>query len=267
MFFCFFVIFLYYFHKTCWVWVFAIFLDIKNDVYYNSNILNGYILWFEVIFIANICETNMQILLLVTMIILRYFFSAISFFALMRKRKMSHKYVAFIPFFNTTFALGNISDSINKNYFKKTFNKFFLLILWLASTISGTILIFLIKHHVPNFYEKFLESIFKQTSNLNISNYNFSSLSSSTHIDILICSLAFIISLIINFVLSFYCFYTIYREYNKNYSNIYILLAILGNCFLNLKFIPPLLVFLIHKNIPVFEFLNTISTNKEHTNT
>ena len=195
------------------------------------------------------------------MLILKYIFCALSFFSLMGRRKMSHKYIAFIPVVNSTFTLGHVSDSINKNYFKKTFNKFFLLISWLMSTILSAVSIMLLKNYNPDFYEKFFNSILKENSNFNITTSDFSSLSSSVRVIIFVCTFLFIVSLITNFVLSFSCYYTIYKEYSKNYSGTYLLLAIFGSCFLNLKFIPSLLVFLISKNTPIFEFLNKVKTN------
>ncbi len=203
----------------------------------------------------------MQIILFIAMLILKYIFSMLSFFSLMSKRKMSHKYIAFIPILNSTFTLGNISDSINKNYFRKTFNRFFLLISWLTSTIFGGVSIFLMKSYIPDLYEKILDSVLEPNSNLDITHVDFSLPSYYIRIIILVCSFLFILSLIINFVLNFSCFYTIYKEYNKNYSSTYILLAIFGSCFLSLKFIPSLLVLLIHKNTPVFVYLNKIKTN------
>lgn len=203
----------------------------------------------------------MQIILFIAMLTLKYIFSALSFFSLMNKRKMQHKYIAFIPVLNSTFTLGNISDSINRNYFKKTFNKFFLLISWLMSTIFGGISIFLLKTYIPDLYEKILNSVLEPNSNLDITHVNFSVPSYSIRLIIFVCSFLFIISLITNFVLNFSCFYTIYKEYNKNYSSTYILLAIFGSCFLSLKFIPSLLVLLIFRNTPVFEFLNKVKTN------
>lgn len=203
----------------------------------------------------------MQIISFVTMLILKYIFSALSFFSLMNKRKMQHKYIAFIPVLNSTFTLGNISDSINRNYFRKTFNKFFLLISWLMSTIFGGISIFLLKTYIPDLYEKILNSVLEPNSNLDITHVNFALPSYHIRIAIFVCSLLFVLSLIINFVLNFSCFYTIYKEYNKNYSSTYILLAIFGSCFLSLKFIPSLLVLLIFRNTPVFEFLNKVKTN------
>lgn len=205
---------------------------------------------------------DMQIMLFVTMLIFKYIFSALSFFSLMRKRKMPNKYVAFIPILNSTFTLGNLSDSINKNYFRKTFNKFFLLISWLMSTISCSLSVILIKNYIPDLYEKLLESILKPSSNLDIAHFNFSFPSYHIRLIILVCLFLFILSLIINFVLIFSCFYTIYKEYNKSYSTMYILLAIFCSCFLGLKFVPSLLVYIISKNTPVFEFLNKVKTNK-----
>ncbi len=203
----------------------------------------------------------MQIILFVAMLILKYVFNTLSFFSLMKKRKMSHKYIAFIPILNSTFTLGNISDSINKNYFRKTFNKFFLLMLWVISIVSGATSMVLIKNYIPDLYEKLLESILKPSSNLDIAHVNFSFPSYPIRLIILVCLFLFILSLIINFVLKFSCFYTIYKEYNKNYSTTYILLAIFCSCFLGLKFIPSLLVLIVSKNTPVFEFLNKVKTN------
>lgn len=195
------------------------------------------------------------------MLILKYVFCAMSFFLLMSKRKMSHKFISFIPVLNSTFALGNMADSINENYFKKTFNKFFLLISWFSATMFGAVSIILFKIYNPNFYQKILSSILEESSNFNITNSDLSFLSPSVRTIIFICTLLFIISIITNFVLNFSCYYTIYKEYNKNYSVMYILLAIFCGCFLGFKFIPPLLVFLVSKNTPVFEFLNKVKTN------
>lgn len=203
----------------------------------------------------------MQIILFVAMLTLKYIFSALSFFSLMKKRKIPHKYIAFIPILNSTFTLGNMSDSINRDYFRKTFNRFFLLISWLTSAIFGFVSIFLMKIYIPDLYDKILNFILDSDSDLDIKHVNFALPSYHIRIAILVCSLLFVLSLIINFVLNFSCFYTIYKEYNKNYSSTYILLAIFCSCFLNLKFVPSLLVLLIHKNTPVFAFLNKIKTN------
>lgn len=204
----------------------------------------------------------MQIILFIAIIILKCIFSALSFFSLMKKREMPHKYVAFVPILNSTFALGNLSDSINKNYFRKTFNRFFLLISWLMSAVFGSVSVILIKSYIPNLYEKLLESILKPNSNLDITHVNFSFPSYHIRLTILVCLFLFVLSLIVSFVLNFSCFYTIYKEYNKSYSTIYIFLAIFCSSFLGLKFVPSVLVFIISKNTPVFEFLNKVKTNK-----
>lgn len=202
----------------------------------------------------------MQVVLFIIMLTLKYIFSALSFFALMNKRKMPHKYIAFVPILNSTFTLGNISDSINKDYFKKTFNRLVLLMSWLMSMIFGCVSMFLLKIYIPDLHEKILNSVLYSNSSLDITHVNVVLPSYYIRIIIFVCSFLFILSLIINFVLSFSCFYTIYKEYNKNYSLTYILLAIFCNCFLSLKFIPPLLVLLIYKNTTVFDFLNKIKT-------
>lgn len=215
----------------------------------------------EVIFVVSISELNMQIILLVTVTILNYIFSALSYFSLLRKRKMSCKFIAFLPIVNTTVALGRLSDSINRNYFKKTFNKFFVLISYLLSIISGVLSLFLLKHYFPDFYDKFLNSILNQNYTLNISHPDFSAVPSFVCVAILICLIVFIISFITNFILKFHCFYCIYREYSKSRSVTYLLLAIVGSYFLSLKFVPALLVFSIRKNTPSFEFLNKLQTS------
>lgn len=203
----------------------------------------------------------MQIILLVIVIILKYIFSTLSCFSLMQKRKMSYKFIAFLPIINTTVGLGNLSDSINRNYFKKTFNRFFILFSYLLSIISGVLSLFLLKHYLPDFYDQFLNSILNQDYNLNIPRPNFSVVPSFVCFAIFICLLIFVISLIANLILKFSCLYCIYREYSKNRSVIYLLLAIVGSYFFSLKFIPSLLVFLIRRNTPSFELLNELKTS------
>ena len=215
----------------------------------------------EVVFVVSIYELNMQIILLAIVTVLKYLFSALSYFSLMKKRKMSCKFITFLPIINTTVALGRVADSINRNYFKKTFNRFFVLLSYLLSIVSGVFSLFLLKHYVPDFYDKFLNSILNQNYNLNVPRPDLSAVPSFVCVAILVCLLVFIISLITNFILKFYCFYCIYKEYSKNRSIAYLLLAIVGSYFLSLKFVPPLFVFLIRKNTPSFELLNELQTS------
>lgn len=203
----------------------------------------------------------MQIILLVAMATLKYVFSSLSYFSLMHKRKMSCRFIAFIPIINTTFALGNLSDSINKNYFKKTFNRFFVLVSYSLSIISGILSLFLLQYYFPDFYERFLDSILNQNYNLNIPRPDFSLVPSLVRVTILICILVFLLSIIANLILNFSCFYSIYKEYSRDSCILYTLLAIWGSCFLNLKFVPSLLVFLMRRNTPAFELLNELKTS------
>lgn len=195
------------------------------------------------------------------MAILKYTFSALSYFSLMHKRKMSYKFIAFIPFINTTVALGDLSDSINKNYCKKTFNRFWVPISYVLAIASGALSLVLLRCYLPDFYEKFLNSIFNQNYDLNIPRPNLSLVPALVSFVILVCVIAFATSIIINLVLNFSCFYSIYKEYSKDRFVIYILLAIVGDCFLGLKFVPALLVFFMRRNTPNFELLNELKTS------
>ncbi len=195
------------------------------------------------------------------MAILKYTFSALSYFSLMHKRKMSYKFIAFIPFINTTVALGNLSDSINKNYFKKTLGKFWLPVSYVLAIASGALSLVLLRCYLPDFYEKFLNSILNQNYDINIPRPNFSLVPTLVGFAILACVLVFTISIIANLVLNFSCFYSIYKEYSKDRFVIYILLAIAGDCFLGLKFVPSLLVFFMRRNTPNFELLNELKTS------
>ena len=203
----------------------------------------------------------MQIIMLVVMAILKYVFSALAYFSLMHKRKMPHRFIAFIPLISTTVALGNLSDSINKNYCKKTFNRFWVLISYMLSIVSGILSLVLLRCYLPDFYEQFFSSILNQDSNLNIPRPDFSIVPSLVRFAILFCVLAFAISIIINLILNFSCFYSIYKEYSKDRFVVYILLAIVSDCFLGLKFVPSLLVFSIRRNTPAFELLNELKTS------
>lgn len=211
--------------------------------------------------VASIYEINMQIILLVVMAILKYTFSALSFFSFMHKRKMPHKFIAFLPIINTTIALGNLSDSINKNYRKKTFNRFWVLISYMLSIISGFLSLVLLRCYLPDFYEKFLNSILSQNYNLNVPHPDVSLIPPLVRFVILACILVLVISIIANLILNFSCFFSIYKEYSKDRFIMYILLAIVGECFLGLKFIPSLLVFLMRRNVPAFELLNELKTS------
>ena len=174
---------------------------------------------------------------------------------------MRHKYLAFVPIFNTTYILGNISDSININYFKRSYFRFSLLISYLTSIISGVLILIIISSHIPDFQKFFVDSLIYQSKSFEILKSIFDLNPPYVGLLILLLFLAFLAASIFNFVFSFWCFSIIYTEYGKRKSNSYMLMAIICGAIFNIKFLRPLIVYMIRKNTPTFEFLNKIKTS------
>ena len=217
--------------------------------------------WIGVVFVYYTNELGFQICATIIIFLLKYVFSAMSYFCLMSTRNMRFKYLAFVPIFNTTYVLGNIADSINKDYFAKSYFRFFLLVSYLTALVAGGLALFLMSKNIPNFEQFLFESLASESRGFEVLNstLNLNSLQVNLLISLLI--LTFAAASTFNLVFSFWCFYIIYGEYSKAKSSSYTLMTIIGGGFLNIKFLPPLIVFTIRHNTPIFEFLNKAKTS------
>ena len=213
------------------------------------------------IFVYYANQLGLQMAAIAVIFLLKYIFSAMSYFCLMCKRNMRFKCLAFVPIFNTTYVLGNISDSINKNYFIKSYFRFFLLISYLTALVAGGLALFIMSKNVPNFEQFLFESLANESSGFEALNSTINLNSFQVNILISLLILTFAAASTFNLVFSFWCFNIIYREYSKAKSSSYTLIAIIGGGFLNIKFLPPLIVFTIRHNTPIFEFLNKAKTS------
>ncbi len=213
------------------------------------------------IFVYYTNQPSLQVFAIAVIFLLKYIFSAMSYFCLMRKRNMRFKHLAFVPILNTTYVLGNIADSINKNYFIKSYFRFFLLISYLTALVAGGLALFVISKNIPNFEQFLLESLANESRGFEVLNSTINLNSLQVNLLIFLLILTFAIASTFNLVLGFWCFYIIYREYNKAKSSSYTLMTIIGGGFLNIKFLPPLIVFTIRHNTPIFEFLNKAKTS------
>lgn len=175
----------------------------------------------------------------------------------MKQRNMKYKFLAFIPFINTSFVLGAISDSINSNYNQKTNYKYILLALKILLFTSFFVVVYLLYNHDPSFIEKI-------SAGTNIQNGDYlnalSWLSLLPSPNLFLISIFFFIylsSAFIGLIVSYNTFYNIYREYDEKRSKIYIVIAILFAFMFNIKFISPFIVFMMRNNTPMFNLLNT----------
>lgn len=191
-------------------------------------------------------------------LVLRYIFSAIANFNLMKRRKIKMKFLAFVPMVSSTYALGSISDSINENYFNKTFSRFVILMLRIIQFCGFFFLFYFLSSRLPNFSIGRVFEFFVGDT-LMTSAYEIDQLFGNMFdFYFVCCCLVFcLVITIIYLIYLFRIYYNIFSEYGSGLHKFLIFISIFGFIFARFVFLPDFLVLLIGRRQSRFEKLNS----------
>lgn len=169
----------------------------------------------------------------------------------MQRRKLKCKFFAFVPFVNSSYCVGLINDSINKNYFHETFARFNLLILKIIRSILLFFLVYIFLFYSTETKEVFLNILFARGNTL----IDFLKVCNGVDLirNILIFSLVFSVVFL---VYLFKVYSNIFNEYCGEWNKLALVFSVLAHVFLKLFFVADLFLYIFREKTSKFEFLN-----------